>query len=326
MALVAPAPRDPTLLRLGRRLSPDEVMHYQARTDTEATRQLLLAGPSDLAWAVRIDESGYRRKWEQGVVRVMRLKEAVWEDGRVIFSYNGTQFWDSIDRIVRNAWPMIGYRVDKGWGWLKPMMKAELGLRIRRPFEHNNLDYGYASSEFALANPVFNWRKHRDEEFECPGLYALVFDREREDNRKAKKKTEEEENTVGVRDWRNRSWRFVDLQNIYKSGKVQVVHSEPHRRFYMKKDKFRYRLRYIQEIPRDLVNRVNMQRMTLIFYCVRFEVPLERDTSDPNRPIKRWNPFYFLGLDLCVMIAQELDCCDDNGVLLDKYARKGARN
>ena len=83
MALVAPAPRDPTLLRLGRRLSRDEVMHYQARTDTEATRQLLLAGPSDLAWAVRIDESGYRRKWEQGVVRVMRLKEAVWEDGRV---------------------------------------------------------------------------------------------------------------------------------------------------------------------------------------------------------------------------------------------------
>ena len=41
-------------------MDADGYFHYQARTDTEATRQLLLAGPSDLAWAVRLDESGYR--------------------------------------------------------------------------------------------------------------------------------------------------------------------------------------------------------------------------------------------------------------------------
>jgi len=277
--------RDSTVLSLGKPVGCDEREKFHC-TKTHLYRMLTSEDtPRDLAWAVRYET----------FFLVMRLKE-VTEDGVAVF------FFDPLDRggcrkYVVNCWgdiyPMNGFTVDNGRGWLKTMMQEQFGLHIRRPVIE---DYNYiddVSVELALASPIFDHTKSWPRTYK---LYAIPEDGGRPQMAEFIHFDSEEGTWIRFQD-ATRSW---------------VVNPEL--------------LRMVRMIPKRVVNVTNMWRMTVMYYAVRMHLPIERWIPNPatfrcmqTMPIKRWNPFRYIGTELCANIARFLDCCDASGVLLEEY-------
>ena len=242
--------------------------------------------PRDLAWAVRYDEFFF----------VMRLKE-VTKDGVAVF------FFDPLDRggcsqYVVDCWgliyPMNGFTVDNGRGWLKTMMQEQFGLQFRRPVID---ELGYVddvSVELALASPIFDYAKN-----DWPNTYRLYVIPE-DGGRPA-----------------------MANYNYFDSERGVLIRLANGTRRWVVKPEL---LRMVRMIPKRTVNVTNMWRMTVMYYAVRMHLPIERWIPNPATfrymqimPIKRWNPFRYIGTELCANIARFLDCCDASGVLLEEY-------
>lgn len=294
-----PPPRDPTLLRLGRRLRREDLP--LDRCDEATVNGLLEEGSRELAWAVNVWD------YQPPLYRVCHFKEMT-NNNVVVFRTKGpnkNEVYKCKSWVWQDCWPLIGYKVDTGRGWLKPFMQGTCGLRIRRPVMHSLGDF--VSSTLALNSPIPNLSSDLHER--NVAMYALVKVKRESKKRRFRWQCVQFFTLVYNVD---AGYHFrIGLQN-----KVKVV-----------QHKFnQYRLRLIRGIPFCLVENVNMWRMTLMFYAVRLDVPIERWIPNPatfhfgeTMPIKRWNPFRFLGVEMCVRIAQMLDCCNEYGVLLDEH-------
>ena len=290
MAWAEPPLRDPTVLRLGRFLRSDEVPLYcEKRKMSQASK-----GPKDLAWAV-----GYGTKYF-----VMKLKCVSRKNGDWVF-YHFFIHKESERRIpakdvMGRVYPLFQYKVDSGVGWLRPFMATHFNLRSLEPFTHKGSRSVKAS--LALASPMYKpyqpLRKHE-------GVYVFYG--------LQKQKTPERRRS-GIYKTKHYQWIPTTLHKYEKERKITTVWLD---HFFIKEIKSRqaYRLRVIHDVPRQIVNLAHMRRMTVMFYAVRLEVALERR----GREIVRWNPFRYIGVELCALIAQMLDCCDASGVLLPEY-------
>lgn len=286
--MAEPPLRDPTVLCLGRRLRPEEVAGV--RCDWATVRaQLDLASP-DLAWAAERNRSYY----------VMRLKE-VTRGGLVVLLYDRFDRGEAygihvhISNIGGMAWPMIGYTVDRGHGWLKTMMDEGYQLKMRHPLIHFCGYVGEVSWELALGSPRLDLARPFDG-MPLSQLYVVPEGRD------------------------------VPVEDSYKPGcpvpghfravepekGIRIMLSNGVRQHFETTD----RLRMVRAIPESVVNVVNMRRMAVMYYAVRMNAPLERGGDGM---IKRWNPFRLIGVELCARIARLLDCCDASGALLPEY-------
>ena len=299
MDLEAPPPRDPTLLRLVRRLRREDM---QFNCCDEATVNLLLEeGSRELAWAVKV------RDYEPPEYRVGHFWEMI-NNNLVVFRMKGNNvnvFYKGKSSVWQDSWPLIGYKVDAGRGWLKPFMQGACCLWIRRAVVHYSGNL--VSSTLALNSPIPKLSSNFWEQ--NVGMYALV------------------------KVWRSQKskrryrWQCVFFLTLIPTVAGYHLRIGLQNKVRLILHKFNhYRLRLNRETPPSLVNSVNMWRMTLMFYAVRLDVPLERWIPNPltfhyveTMPIKRWNPFRFLGVEMCVRIAQVLVCCDEYGVLLDEH-------
>ena len=279
--------RDPTVLSLGKRLWGGGLDHFHC-TKTHLYSMLTSEDkPRDLAWAVRYDEFFF----------VMRLKE-VTKDGVAVF------FFDPLDRggcsqYVVDCWgsiyPMNGFTVDNGRGWLKTMMQEQFGLRIRRPVIEAPHYIDDVSVELALASPIFDHTRWR--------VLARVY------------------KLYVIPEDGGRPLMAVYLHFDPNEGTYVQFQDETNR--WVKNPEL---LRIVRMIPKRTVNVTNMWRMTVMYYAVRMHLPIERWIPNPatfhfgeTMPIKRWNPFRYIGTELCANIARFLDCCDASGVLLEEY-------
>ena len=61
-----------------------------------------------------------------------------------------------VSKIWGMAWPMIGYTVDRGHGWLKTMMDGMYQLKMLRPLIHYCGYIGEVSLELALGSPMLD--------------------------------------------------------------------------------------------------------------------------------------------------------------------------
>ena len=57
--------------------------------------------------------------------------------------------------IWGKAWPMIGFTVNRGDGWLKRMMREVFKLKIRKPLVHYS-SYEDVSTTLAMGSPKFD--------------------------------------------------------------------------------------------------------------------------------------------------------------------------
>ena len=315
-----PPPRDPTLLRLGRRLRREDLP--LDRCDEATVNGLLEEGSRELAWAVNVWD------YQPPLYRVCHFKEMI-NNNVVVFRTKGpnkNEVYKCKSWVWQDCWPLIGYKVDTGRGWLKPFMQGTWGLRIRRPVMHYLGDF--VSSTLALNSPTPNL--YSDLRERNVVMYALV---KRSAKSKSTSLVEVEPAPKPVKVRRSPTERRYRWQCVQFFTLINTVDAGYHFRIGLR-DKVKvvqhkynhYRLRLIRGIPFCLVENVNMWRMTLMFYAVRLDVPIERWIPNPatfhfgeTMPIKRWNPFRFLGVEMCVRIAQMLDCCNEYGVLLDEH-------
>ena len=293
MAWAEPPLRDPKVLRLGRMLFREKVPKFHENEKGILTRASREA-PKDLAWAVQYGTNYF----------VMKLKCVSRKNGDWVF-YHFFIHKESERRIpakdvMGRVYPLFQYKVDSGVGWLRPFMATHFNLRSLEPFTHKGSRSVKAS--LALASPMYKpyqpLRKHE-------GVYVFYG--------LQKQKTPERRRS-GIYKTKHSQWIPTTLHKYEKERKSTTVWLD---HFFIKEIKSRqaYRLRVIHDVPRQIVNLAHMRRMTVMFYAVRLEVALERR----GRQIVRWNPFRYIGVELCALIAQMLDCCDASGVLLPEY-------
>ena len=291
MAWAEPPLRDPTVLRLGRLLRSEEVPLFCERgTIYRASRE----APKDLAWAV-----AHRTKYY-----VMKLKEVSRENGNWVFYHffihEESEREVEPKDVVGRVYPLFGFKVDSGVGWLRPLMATHFNLRAPEPFMHKTGSSVKAS--VALASPIYvpyqPLGKHE-------GVYVYYG--------LQKQKTPQRRKS-GIYKTKHYNWIPTTLEKYDDERKITTVWVD---HFFVNEIKNRqaYRLRVIHDEPRQIVNLAHMQRMTVMFYAVRLDVALERRGSE----IVRWNPFRYIGVEMCALIAQMLDCCDASGVLLPEY-------
>lgn len=295
-----PPPYDPTVRCLGRVLSDAEANRHSC--PKQMLYQRLNRKSPDLAWAVLHGD-----EW-----RVMRLKQMN-ENGLVVFVTGGQiNHCEWVVSIWGKAWPMVGFTVNRGDGWLKRMMREIFKLRIRKPLVHYSA-YEDVPARLAMASPQLDPNVGRMSRHER--LYVFTVDEKLMFDRKRAGKS--------VGGFRAYSWQPASVRQIYHGGEIKVEVNNGLEVTFTKGET--YRLRVIHAIPISVVNRANMWRMTVMFYAMRLNF-VERGVRDRRRfefvcplEIVRWNPFYYIGVDLCCKIARLLDCCDDNGVLLEAF-------
>lgn len=289
MAWAEPPLRDPTVLRLGRMLFREKVPKFHENDYiTRASRE----APKDLAWAVQYGTNYF----------VMKLKCVSRKNGDLVFYHffihKESERRIAAEDVVGRVFPLFGYKVDSGVGWLRPLMATHFNLRAIQPIRH-----AFGSSvkaSVALASPIYvpyqPLRKHE-------GVYVCHV----------QKKTKRYVRRSGSYKTKIYVWCPVVVVKYYKERQITRVRFD---NFFINIKRHKaFRLRVIHDVPRQIVNLAHMRRMTVMFYAVRLEVALERR----GREIVRWNPFRYIGVDLCALIAQKLDCCDASGALLPEY-------
>ena len=281
-----PPPYDPTVRCLGRVLSDAEVDEHWC--DRAILYRALASRSPDLAWAVLDGD-----RW-----RVMRLRE-INDNGLVIFVFGGQiSHGEWLVSIWEKAWPMLGFRVNRGDGWLKRMMREVFRLKIRQPLVHFS-SYDKVSTRLAMSSPQYDPKKRMSRH---ERLYVFTEDDELR---------------------RALSWQPAEVREVFPGVGLKLSFKFGCDDTFLMRDIYRFRV--IHAIPTSVVNRSNMWRMTVMFYAMRLNF-VERGVRDPRRfefvrplEIVRWNPFYYIGAQLCCKIARLLDCCDDNGLLLQAY-------
>ena len=297
MAWEEPPPRDPKMLHLGRRLRDDEVPYHCC--DPATLDRLIRERPRDLPFAVQdnCDSHFYVTKFafERHDEMMMFWKA----DYAVIIQQSGN-IWGKV-------WPLFGFTVDSGRGWLWTLMETQFNLCVIQPLQPESWRWKVASKALARASPNYEpfqpLRRHEH-------LYVLCGQEQQNISENLRlalkrrgcntKKYQWLPATMGSYDAKHK-FTLVTLQN---NSIKRINDSKAHH------------LKVIYCIPPEIVDAANMLRMTVMFYAVRLDAALERG---PAQEIVRWNPFRYIGAELCAQIARFLDCRDASGVLLDEY-------